>query len=177
MSKKQGSLQENGRFSAKRKSAAVLRLLRGEDLDLLSREYKVTAAKLSQWRDAFLSGGQAGLPKGADAPDGQIEKLQAKVGELTMANDLLEHKIDRLEQGLPLPARRLKPCVEPIRSPPVSAMGSNGSVASGKCRARRSMPTDTGRTGRDPSTPTRLKSGGRWARARTRCWSNRSARC
>ena len=109
MSKKQGSLQENGRFSAKRKSAAVLRLLRGGDLDLLSREYKVTAAKLSQWRDAFLSGGQAGLQKGADAPDGQIEKLQANVGELTMANDLLEHKIDRLEQGLPLPARRSKP--------------------------------------------------------------------
>ena len=64
---------------------------------------------MSQWRDAFLSGGQAGLQKGADAPDGQIEKLQVNVGELTMANDLLEHKIDRLEQGLPLPARRSKP--------------------------------------------------------------------
>jgi hypothetical protein len=50
MSKKQESGKENGRFSAQRKSAAVLRLLRGEDLDLLSREYKVTAAKLSQWR-------------------------------------------------------------------------------------------------------------------------------
>ena len=107
--KKNHRIQENGRFSAKRKTEAVLRLLRGEDLDLLSREYRVTAAKLSQWRDAFLSGGQAGLQKGADAPDGQIEKLQANVGELTMANDLLEHKIDWLEQGLPLPARRSKP--------------------------------------------------------------------
>jgi len=31
----------------------VQRRLRGEDLELLSREYKVTAGKLSQWRDAF----------------------------------------------------------------------------------------------------------------------------
>ena len=79
-------LQENGRFSAKRKTEAVLQLLRGEDLDLLSREYKVTAGKLSQWRDAFLAGGQAGLQSGTgDDRDQQIQQLQAKVGELTMA--------------------------------------------------------------------------------------------
>ena len=66
-------LQENGRFSAKRKTEAVLQLLRGEDLDLLSREYKVTAGKLSQWRDAFLAGGQAGLQSGTgDERDQQI---------------------------------------------------------------------------------------------------------
>jgi len=103
-------IQENGRFSVKRKSKAVLRLLRGEDLDLLSREYKVTAGKLSQWRDAFMSGGQSGLQPGmVDDRTDQIEKLQAKVGELTMANDLLEHKIERMEHGLPFPRRRSKP--------------------------------------------------------------------
>jgi len=36
--------------SAKRKFAAVLRLLRGEDLETLSRELGVTAATLSGWR-------------------------------------------------------------------------------------------------------------------------------
>ena len=67
---------ENGRFSAQRKSEAVLRLLRGEALEVLSREYKVTAAKLSQWREAFLAAGQAGLrPSGAEAHKAQIEKL------------------------------------------------------------------------------------------------------
>ena len=107
MSKKLASHKENGRFSAQRKSAAVLRLLRGEELDLLSREYKVTAAKLSQWRDVFLT--EAGLhPSRNDEGDAQIEKLQAKVGELTMANDLLGHKIERLEGGLSLPVRRSK---------------------------------------------------------------------
>ena len=52
---------ERGRFSAPRKAAAVLRLLRGEDLELVSRELGVTAATLSAWRDDFLAGGQAAL--------------------------------------------------------------------------------------------------------------------
>ena len=50
-----------GRWSAKRKTAAVLRLLRGEDIESLSRELGVTAATLSGWRDQFLAGGEANL--------------------------------------------------------------------------------------------------------------------
>src|SRR5690242_6098040 len=53
--------QDRGRFSARRKAEAVLRLLRGEDLDTLSRQLGVTAATLSGWRDAFLDGGTAAL--------------------------------------------------------------------------------------------------------------------
>ena len=52
---------ERGRFSAPRKAATVLRLLRGESLELLSRELGVTAATLAGWRDDFLAGGQAAL--------------------------------------------------------------------------------------------------------------------
>ena len=37
------------RMSARRKQDAVLRLLRGEDLELVSRELAVTAAELSGW--------------------------------------------------------------------------------------------------------------------------------
>jgi hypothetical protein len=40
-------------MSARRKQGAVLRLLRGEDLELVSRELVVTAAELSAWREAF----------------------------------------------------------------------------------------------------------------------------
>ena len=43
------------RFSARRKVEIVLRLLRGEDLELLSRELSVTAARLSKWREQFLN--------------------------------------------------------------------------------------------------------------------------
>ena len=48
------------RMSARRKQSAVLRLLRGEDLELVSRELGVTAAELSAWRDA-LSGRRRGV--------------------------------------------------------------------------------------------------------------------
>jgi len=37
-------------MSAKRKQSTVLRLLRGEDLELVSRGLAVTAAELSAWR-------------------------------------------------------------------------------------------------------------------------------
>jgi transposase len=44
-----------------RKRDAVLRLLRGEDLETVSRSLGVTAATLSGWRDAFLAAGEASL--------------------------------------------------------------------------------------------------------------------
>ena len=98
---------EPGRFSARRKREAVLRLLRGEGLDVLSRELGVTAATLSQWRDQFLAGGQANLKSRApDARDEEIQRLRAKIGEITMANELLRDRCHSLEAGLPLPPRR-----------------------------------------------------------------------
>jgi transposase-like protein len=91
------------RMSAKRKQSAVLRLLRGEDLELLSRELSVPAAELSAWRDAFLAAGEASLKtRPADGRDAEIGRLKAKVGDLTMANELLATKIEHLEAGRPL---------------------------------------------------------------------------
>jgi transposase-like protein len=85
----------------------VLRLLRGEELDALSRELGVTAATLSQWRDRFLAAGQASLQsRPADERDAEIQRLQAKVGEITMANELLLERAHQLEAGLPLAQRR-----------------------------------------------------------------------
>ena len=49
-------LGRGGRMSRQRKRDAVLRLLRGADLELVSRSLGVTAATLSGWRDAFLAG-------------------------------------------------------------------------------------------------------------------------
>ena len=74
------------RMSARRKQGAVLWLLRGEDLELLSRELGVTAAELTVWGDAFLVAGEAALKtRPADGHDAEIGRLKAKVGELTMA--------------------------------------------------------------------------------------------
>jgi transposase-like protein len=98
---------DRGRFSAKRKTEAVLRLLRGEDLDTLSRELGVTAATLSGWRDAFLDGGTAAMrSRPADDRDELVARLQAKVGQLTMDNELLGQKCQHLEAGRPFATRR-----------------------------------------------------------------------
>ncbi len=95
------------RMSAGRKQEAVLRLLRGEDLELVSRELGVTAAELSGWRDTFLAGGEAALKtRPEDARDGEIGRLKEKVGDLTMANELLGAKIERMETARPLAQRR-----------------------------------------------------------------------
>ena len=97
------------RMSAKRKQEAVLRVLRGEDLELVSRELGITAADLSGWRDSFLEAGAASLKSRAeDDRDKTIKALHAKLGEITMANELLEAKIDKLEAGAPFRLRRLK---------------------------------------------------------------------
>src|SRR5262245_34204119 len=91
------------RMSGRRKHETVLRLLRGEDLELVSRELAVTAAELSGWRDQFLAGGEASLKsRPADARDAEIDRLQAKVGELTMTAELLAAKIEGLEAHRPL---------------------------------------------------------------------------
>jgi transposase-like protein len=98
---------EPGRFSARRKTDAILRLLRGEPLDTLARELGVTAATLAQWREQFLGGGQAALKtRPADERDDEIQRLRAKVGEITMNNELLLERCHRLEAGLPPALRR-----------------------------------------------------------------------
>ena len=105
----EGHTADRGRFSARRKTDAVLRLLRGEDLETLSRQLGVTAARLAQWRDAFLAAGTAGLKARHDPDDPrheEVRRLKAKIGDLTMTNELLEEKIDRLEAGRPFPGRR-----------------------------------------------------------------------
>jgi hypothetical protein len=98
---------ERGRFSAKRKMAAVIRLLRGEDLDRLSRELRVTAATLSLWREEFVVGEQANLKtRQPTAQDEEILRLKAMIGDLTMRNELLRERARALEANLPLAQRR-----------------------------------------------------------------------
>ena len=99
-----------GRMSRQRKTAAVLRLLRGEDLETVSRSLGVTAAALTAWRDAFLAGGEANLatrPEGAEALES--ERLKARLGEMLLKQELLEAKIAALEGGRPLARRRPRP--------------------------------------------------------------------
>ena len=98
-----------GRMSRQRKTAAVLRLLRGEDLELVSRSLGVTAATLTAWRDAFLAAGEAALTtKPAAGESLESERLNTRLGAALIERDLLNEKIAILEANRPLARRRLK---------------------------------------------------------------------
>jgi transposase len=95
------------RFSVQRKMAVVARLLRGEPLELVTRETNVPIQKLTEWRDRALAGAASALKeRERDDRDDEIARLKAKVGEITMDNELLYSKIDALENKRPLARRR-----------------------------------------------------------------------
>ena len=99
-----------GRMSRQRKMTAVLRLLRGEDLELVSRSLGVTAAALTGWRDAFLAAGEAALTtKLATGEELESDRLKARLGAALIERDLLNEKIALLEAGRPLGRQRLRP--------------------------------------------------------------------
>src|ERR1044072_7294652 len=93
-----GGLGRGGRLSRQRKREAVLRLLRGEDLELVSRSLGVTAATLSGWRDAFLAGGEASLAtRPVDGEALERNRLKGRLGEMLLERELLGGKIAALE--------------------------------------------------------------------------------
>src|SRR5262245_56491479 len=95
------------RFSAWQKTEVVLRLLRGEALDILSRELGLPAARIATWREAFLAAGQEAMTTHPlDNHDRELGRLRAKLGESTMEIELLREKLERLETSRPLAHRR-----------------------------------------------------------------------
>ena len=103
-------LGRGGRMSRQRKREAVLRLLRGEDLETVSRALGVTAATLSARRDAFLAAGEASLAtRPSQGQEIETKRLKAKLGEMLLERELLDAKIAALEANRPLRPRRSRP--------------------------------------------------------------------
>jgi hypothetical protein len=91
------------RWSAARKRDLVLRLLRGESIEAVSRQVAVEPYRLEQWRERALAGLEAGLKDRAedDPIQAGLGAAYKRLGELGMENELLREKIARLEGGVP----------------------------------------------------------------------------
>jgi hypothetical protein len=93
---KPSPLAPGQRWSAGRKREVVLRLMRGESAELLSRELSLPVFKLEQWRqkaEAALEG--ALKEREADPADGQLAAAMRRIGELSMENELLRARMGR----------------------------------------------------------------------------------
>jgi transposase-like protein len=100
-----GDFRSQPRWSAGKKADAVLRLLRGESLEELSRELKVEAHRLAAWRDDFLAAGKLGLKgqRSDRTPDDRaLKQAERKVGQLTLENEVLRAAAE--QKGAPDPA-------------------------------------------------------------------------
>jgi hypothetical protein len=93
------------RWSARRKEGVVVRLLRGESLDLLARETGQPTGRIAGWREEFLAGGREGLKSRPLAiEDVALRDAQRKIGELSMQVDILNALLER-KGGPPSPRR------------------------------------------------------------------------
>ncbi len=94
--------QQSRRFSARQKTAVVLRLLRGEALDVLSRALGIPAARLTTWREAVLDAGQDALNQPPLANhDRARARVRQKLGEATMAMERWHAQSARLATARP----------------------------------------------------------------------------
>jgi transposase len=91
-----GPLAPGRRWSVARKREVVLRLMRGESTELLSRELGLPVFKLAQWRQRAEAGLEGALKeREADQADGQLAAAMQRIGELSMEVELLRARIDR----------------------------------------------------------------------------------
>ncbi len=102
-----GALGPGQRWSAGRKRDVVLRLLRGESLDAVSREVGVEMYRLEAWKERALAGLELGLKVQASEPAvAALDAAQRHIGALSMENELLRERARAAERRLPLPMRR-----------------------------------------------------------------------
>lgn len=102
-----GVLAPGQRWSAGRKREVVLRMLRGESLDELSRELGVEMYRLEEWREKALAALEAGLKDRRDDPlSHELDAAKRHIGELSMENELLRTRARALEANRPLATRR-----------------------------------------------------------------------
>jgi transposase-like protein len=97
--------EEVQRWTAKRRAALVLSLLKGETTAAeAARRHRLKVAEVEDWRDRFLLGAENALrarPKEDEAlREAELNRFKRKVGELTIDLDILR-TADRLRPMTP----------------------------------------------------------------------------
>ena len=84
------------RWTASRKMEIVIRYMKGESLDALSREIAVTASQIEEWHTAALKGVETLLKcRNNDPLQVELDTAKKKIGELTIENELLRERSRR----------------------------------------------------------------------------------
>lgn len=90
------ALAPGQRWSLSRKRDVVLRLLRGEPVESLSRRLGLPVYKLEQWRQRGLAGIDAGLRERDDDPqERELAEAHRRSGALSMENELLRARLEK----------------------------------------------------------------------------------
>ena len=94
------------RWTVSRKKEVVLRLLRGEPIDALSRELGIEAYRLEKWHRKALQGIESALKaRDGDPLAAELAAAMRRLGEVTMENELLRYKV---RKARPLASERSK---------------------------------------------------------------------
>lgn len=87
------ALPQPKRWSARKKSQVVLRLLRGESIDSVSREIGLPTYILDDWRQQAVLGMESSLKSYDNNPlSNELDKAMKRIGELSMENELLKER-------------------------------------------------------------------------------------
>ena len=106
MSKETKPVESPKRWSASRKKDVVMRLLRGEKVDEVSREVGVAMSTLEEWKSSVVDGMDVLLKAHKDHPlQEELDRAKKKIGELSMENELLWK---RARKANPFPMGRSK---------------------------------------------------------------------
>jgi transposase-like protein len=86
------------RWTAKRRVALVVRILKGEtSVAAAARPHGLTVAEVEDWREKFLVGAENALRTRSQdeeaLKDEQIKKLKQKIGDLVLGNDILREAL------------------------------------------------------------------------------------
>jgi hypothetical protein len=94
------------RWTVSRKKEVVLRLMRGEPIDALSRELGIEVYRLEKWHRKALQGIETSLKaRDGDPLAAELDAAMRRLGEITMENELLRYKV---RKARPLAPERSK---------------------------------------------------------------------